>query len=90
MADTTDTTTSETSDTDDQQARVEQSKSQRVTTIEFFREKFANEESGPDWIDPKGDCEETSKHHFIAGQTGGGKTTKLVGILDDEDEEVSS
>ena len=36
-------------------AIAEQSKSHRAkTTIEFFREKFADEETDLDWIDPKG------------------------------------
>lgn len=40
---------------DDDRAVAEQSKSQQVkTTIEFFREKFADEETDLDWIDPKG------------------------------------
>jgi hypothetical protein len=44
---------------DDQQAVSEQSKPQRVkTTIEFFREKFADEEEPePVWIDPKGESD---------------------------------
>jgi hypothetical protein len=56
MTDTTDTTTAESIDTDDQQAPNEQGKSQQVkATTEFFREKFADEEAEPLWIDPKGD-----------------------------------
>jgi hypothetical protein len=53
MTDSTDTTTVESSSTDDQQPRFDQSKTK--TTVEFFREKFADdEETEPVWIDPKG------------------------------------
>jgi hypothetical protein len=46
-------------DSDAQQAGPEQSKSQQVkATVEFFREKYADEQSDPDWIDPKGDSED--------------------------------
>ena len=39
----------------DQQPRFEQSKSQQAkATIEFFREKFADEDAERTFIDPKG------------------------------------
>ena len=59
---------------------------QAKTAVEFFHEKFADgKESEPVWIDPEGDIDEPGKHRFVAGQTGGGKSTQLVELLDDED-----
>jgi hypothetical protein len=43
----------QTQNADAQRTVSEQSKTK--TTIEFFREKFADEEAEPLWIDPKGD-----------------------------------
>jgi type IV secretory pathway VirB4 component len=81
MTDTTDTTTAESIDRDDQQAVSQQTK----TATEFFYEKFAEEEeSEPVWIDPKGDPEDLSKHCFVAGQTGAGKSVHIAGLLDEE------
>lgn len=70
---------------------AEQSKFQREkTATEFFREKFADADevdTEPVWIDAKDDPEDLSKHCFVAGQVGDGKSTRLVGLLDDEDGE---
>jgi type IV secretory pathway VirB4 component len=67
---------------------TETNRGKTKTATEFFAEKFADgdEETEPIWIDPKGESDESSEHRFVAGQTGAGKTTKLVGILDDEGE----
>jgi hypothetical protein len=66
---------------------TETTQSKTKTTIEFFREKFADEETEPVWIDPKGDPDELPKERFAAGQTGAGKSVHLAGLLDDEDGE---
>jgi hypothetical protein len=76
----------QTQDSDAQRAGSEQEKPQQVkTTVEFFREKYADEESEPVWIDPKGDSDEPGKHRFVVGQTGDGKSVHLAGLLDGED-----
>jgi hypothetical protein len=47
----------QTQDSDAQRTVSKQSKTK--TTIEFFREKFADEEVEPVWIDPKGNRAES-------------------------------
>jgi hypothetical protein len=75
----------QTQDSDAQRAGSGQEKPQQVkTTVEFFREKYADEESEPVWIDPKGDPEDLPIHRFGAGKTGVGKSVRHTGLLDDE------
>lgn len=87
MTDITDTHTDESIETGDQRAGFGKTHREK-TTIEFFREKFADadaEETVPIWIDPKGDRDELFEDRFRAGQTGAGNTTELIGLLDDGD-----